>query len=79
VTEPYASAGSSSSGAAREARATHRISQREDKIEEARQEQQRRSLSSERGIEFERDAPPSYDELPRPTYEEAMQTDRRRR
>jgi len=78
VTELYEPAGSSSSGVAREARTTHRISQREDKIEEARREQPRRSLSSERGLELERDAPPSYDEIPRPTYEEAMQTDQRR-
>lgn len=77
MTEAYAPAESSSSGAAQEARSTHRISQRENKSEEALREQQRRSLSSERGLELERDAPPSYDDIPRPTYEEAMRTDQR--
>ncbi|KAG9206413.1 hypothetical protein G6514_003244 [Epicoccum nigrum] len=79
VTEAYAPAESSTSRAAQEARSAHRISQRENKSEEAHREQQRRSLSSERGMELERDAPPSYDEIPRPMYEEAMRTDQRRR
>lgn len=64
-----------SSGAVR-GHTTRRESKQERKSEGARREQQRRSFSSERGRE--EDAPPSYDEVARSTYEEAMQDGQRR-
>ncbi|KAF9696490.1 hypothetical protein EKO04_005508 [Ascochyta lentis] len=73
--EVHGPAESSSSGAAR-GPATRRDSKLERKSEEARREQQRRSFSSERA--HEEDAPPSYDEVARPTYEEATREDQRR-
>ncbi|KAF3010766.1 hypothetical protein E8E13_007558 [Curvularia kusanoi] len=68
----YTPTESSSSGAVREAQTPHRRSGR-DKSQEARRDQERRNLSSERI--FQEDAPPSYEEVPRPTYEEAVRVD----
>ncbi|KAJ8115757.1 hypothetical protein OPT61_g2656 [Boeremia exigua] len=66
ATENHTLAESSSSGAVR-----RRDTRPERKSEEARREQKRHSFSSERAPG--EDAPPSYDDVPRPTYEEAMQ------
>ncbi|KAF2631673.1 hypothetical protein BU25DRAFT_488242 [Macroventuria anomochaeta] len=73
--EAHAPAESSLSGAVR-SHFTRREFRPERKSEEAQRAQQRRSFSSERAQE--EDAPPSYDEVARPTYEEAMRDNQRR-
>ncbi|KZM18331.1 uncharacterized protein EKO05_0000271 [Ascochyta rabiei] len=70
--EAYGPAESSSSGAVR-GHATHRDSRPGRKSEEARREQQHHSFSSEEA--HGEDAPPGYEEVVRPTYEEAMRED----